>query len=106
MDLIGRSFGHISITAHLGHGGMGDVYVGFDEALHRRVPVKGILAGDRLDATMRARLLREARTLSQLDHPNICRIYDYIQGDDVDVLVLELIEGRCAVANASTAFCC
>ena len=94
MELVGRRFGHIAITAHLGHGGMGDVYVGVDEALQRRVALKVIRAGHRLDASARARLLREARTLSQLNHPNICRIHDYIQGDDFDVLVLELIDGR------------
>lgn len=38
--------------------------------------------------------MREARILSQLDHPNICRIYDYVAVDDADYLVLELIAGR------------
>lgn len=94
MDLVGRRFGHIAITAHLGHGGMGDVYAGFDETLHRRVALKVIRAAQRLNESARARLLREARTLSQLNHPNICRIHDYIQGEEFDVLVLELIEGR------------
>src|SRR5688572_3867033 len=42
----------------------------------------------------KVRFLREARLLSQLDHPNICRVYDYIEGDDSDWLVLELIEGK------------
>jgi len=47
-----------------------------------------------LDAEARTRITREARTLSRLDHPNICRIYDYIDSDDADILVLELIDGR------------
>lgn len=98
MELVGQRFGHISITAHLGHGGMGEVYVGFDETLHRRVAVKVIRAGHRLNAAARARLLREARTLSQLNHKNICQIYDYIAGEEADVLVLELIEGRTLTA--------
>ena len=38
-------------------------------------------------------MLREARALSQLDHPNICRIHDYIESGDVDLLVLEYIDG-------------
>ncbi len=41
-----------------------------------------------------ARLLREARLLSQLDHPNICRIHEFVAGDDGDYLVLELIRGK------------
>jgi serine/threonine protein kinase len=39
-------------------------------------------------------LLREARVLSQLNHPSICQIYDYREGEDRDFLVLELIEGQ------------
>jgi eukaryotic-like serine/threonine-protein kinase len=51
-------------------------------------------ADARLDGEARTRLIREARTLSQLDHPNICRIYDFIEQGESDVLVLELIDGR------------
>src|SRR5438270_8847734 len=98
MELVGARFGHITITAHLAQGGMGDVYAGFDETLHRRVALKVIRARQRLNAAARARLLREARSLSQRNHPNVCRIHDYIAGDDVDVLVLELIEGRTLTA--------
>src|SRR4051794_3120899 len=94
MDLSGRRLGHIRVERILGQGGMGDVYEGFDEKLARRVALKALHRDQRLDDEARARLIREARTLSQLDHPNICRIHDYIEGADADVLVLELIEGR------------
>src|ERR1051325_9714322 len=94
MDLSGRRLGHIRVERILGQGGMGDVYEGFDEKLMRRVALKALHRDQRLDAEARTRLIREARTLSQLDHPNICRIHDYIEGPDADVLVLELIEGR------------
>jgi len=94
MELVGSRFGHIRIVDVLGEGGMGSVYSGFDETLHRRVAVKALHRERRLDAVARARLMREARSLSQLDHPNICRIYDYIEGEEVDLLVLELIEGK------------
>jgi len=92
--LSGQRFGHIRVNDHLGEGGMGTVYAGFDETLRRRVAVKVLQADQRLDPEARVRLIREARSLSQLDHPNICRIYDYIEGDDVDLLVLEYIEGK------------
>ena len=72
---------------------MGDVYAGYDEKLERKVALKVLNADQRLDADARERLLREARALSQLDHPNICRIYDYLESDDVDLLVLEHIDG-------------
>src|ERR1051325_6231939 len=94
MDLSGKRLGHIRVERVLGGGGMGDVYEGFDEKLARRVALKALHRGQHLDDEARTRLIREARTLSQLDHPNICRIYDYIEGPDGDVLVLELIEGR------------
>ena len=85
--------GNIRILELIGEGGMGDVYVGFDEKLERRVALKAIRR-DQLDQESRARLLAEARVLSQLDHPNICRIYDYQEHGDEHFLVLELIEGR------------
>lgn len=73
---------------------MGEVYAGLDETLKRRVALKVVHQNRRLDASARARFRREAQILSQLDHPNICRVYDYVEGDDHDWLVLELIEGR------------
>jgi serine/threonine protein kinase len=92
-ELLGTRIGHIRVVALLGQGGMGSVYIGYDERLQRRVALKAIQAG-RLDADARARFLREARALSQLRHPNICLIHDYLEGDGRDFLVLELIEGR------------
>ena len=94
MELIGRRFGHIRITDVVGQGGMGDVYAGYDEKLDRKVALKVLHAEDRLEVEARERLLREARALSKLDHPNICRIHDYIESDDVDLLVLEYIDGK------------
>jgi len=88
------SVGHIRIVGTLGAGGMGEVYVGWDETLERRVALKSIRRAHRLNPTAKARFLREARVLSQLDHPNICRIYDYVEGTDRDFLVLELVEGE------------
>lgn len=94
MELLGQRFGHIVVTGVIGQGGMGDVYSGFDETLERKVALKVLHADSRLDDTARDRLLREARSLSRLDHPNICRIYDYIETGASDLLVLEYIDGR------------
>src|ERR1044071_10334596 len=94
MELLGRRFGHIRITDVAGQGGMGDVYVGYDEKLGRKVALKARHADHRLDAEARERLLREARTLSKVDHPHICRIHDYIESSDVDLVVLEYIDGQ------------
>ncbi len=89
----GTRLGRIRIDALLGAGGMGEVYRGFDEKLERTVALKVIHSDKRLSAAMRNRFLREARVLSKLDHPNICRIYDVLERDDGDYLVLEYVEG-------------
>ncbi len=75
---------------------MGEVYRGFDEALERRVAVKAIRPEQRPHEQARHRFHREARLLSKLEHPNICRIYDLYEGDSEtgDLLILELVEGR------------
>lgn len=88
-----RCISHYEILAQIGEGGMGEVYVAFDTTLQRKVALKAVRRERRLDDQARARLLREARILSQLDHPGICRIYDYVSGDTSDYLVLELIDG-------------
>jgi tetratricopeptide (TPR) repeat protein/predicted Ser/Thr protein kinase len=92
-ELLGQRIGHIRVVDFLAKGGMGAVYVGFDEKLERRVALKVVHEG-RLDADARARFLREARVLSQLNHPHICQIYGYLEGEERDFLVLELIEGK------------
>ncbi|MGD8438963.1 MAG: serine/threonine-protein kinase, partial [Holophagae bacterium] len=60
----------------------------------RRVALKVIRPDQRLDPMRKARFLREARVLSALDHPHVCQFHDYIEGEDRDCLVLELVEGR------------
>ena len=94
MSLVGNNVGRIRVQSLLGRGGMGEVYVGWDETLGRQVALKSILSKYALSKETKKRFLREARVLSQLDHPNICRIYDFIETEKGDFLVLELVEGR------------
>jgi len=93
-DLLGTRISHYRIIDFLSKGGMGDLYVGFDEKLNRKVALKSIQPDNRLIDEARTRFLREARILSKLAHPNICQIYDYIEGASTDFLVLELIPGQ------------
>ncbi len=92
-DLIGRKVRQFRIVELLGRGGMGNLYIGFDEVLRRQVAIKAIRDAQ-LKTRTRALFLREARILSQLEHPNICRIYEYLEEDSGDFLVLELIRGK------------
>jgi len=92
--LLGQQIGNIRVVDVLGEGGMGAVYVGFDDKLQRKVALKAIRAEYRLHEEAKARFLREARILSQLDHPHICTVHDFVEGEDCDFLVLELVKGQ------------
>ncbi len=94
MTLVGQHIGKIRLVELIGRGGMGDVYIGFDEALERKVAVKAIAADTNMDETAKRRFEREAKSLSQIEHPNICRIYDYIRTDQTDFIILELVQGE------------
>ncbi|MCB1043012.1 MAG: tetratricopeptide repeat protein [Acidobacteria bacterium] len=85
--------GRFRIDRLIGRGGMGHVYLGFDEMLERPVALKALSPERRLSPLDLTRFLREARILSQLDHPNICRIYDLIEWREHEFLVLEYIDG-------------
>jgi len=93
-NLTGSSVGSIRLEELLGEGGMGRVYIGVDDRLGRRVAVKAIHPDRRLKPRARDLFLREARILSQLEHPNICRLYELNEEGDNDYLVLELVRGR------------
>ena len=96
-DMVGLRVGKILVLELLGVGGMGRVYAGWDEKLERRVALKSIRRRHAPSDEVKARFLQEAQILSKLQHPNICQIYDYIEGEDNDYLVLELIEGQTLV---------
>lgn len=93
MSITGTVAGRYRIVRTIGQGGMGEVYEATDLQLERQVALKSILDDYRLDPTSRSRFVREARALSKLEHPSICRIHDYVETEGNDFLVLELIEG-------------
>src|SRR5690242_18058124 len=84
---------HYRIEAPLGEGGMGEVHVGFDEILERRVAIKLMRSGDR-DVDARARMLREARAASALNHPGIVTVHEIGEEDGRTYIVMELVEGK------------
>src|SRR5947199_84331 len=86
----GSRLGPNEVVEPLGGGGMGEVWRGRDTRLDRAVAIK-ILPGDfASNAQMRMRFEREAKTISQLNHPNICHLYDV--GDSY--IVMELLDGQ------------
>jgi len=90
----GTSLGPYEILAALGAGGMGEVYRARDTRLGRDVAIKVLPAHLSASPEVRARFEHEARTISQLNHPHICTLYDVGHQDDVDYLVMELLEGE------------
>jgi len=90
----GTRLGPYEIAAPLGAGGMGEVYRARDTRLDRSVAIKILPAhlADKADAG--ERFEREARTISSLNHPNICQLHDIGTQDGVRYLVMELLEGE------------
>jgi TolB-like protein/tRNA A-37 threonylcarbamoyl transferase component Bud32 len=91
--LEGSQVSHYRILRHLSSGGMGDVYIGEDEQLRRKVAIKFIRAANAADVPTRRRFEREAQAASALNHPNICTIFEIDEHDGHPFLVMELLEG-------------
>ena len=90
----GSRLGIYVIESQLGAGGMGEVYRARDERLQRTVAIKLLLPSLTEDKDRHARFLREARTLSSLNHPNIVTIHAIGAEDGRDYLVMEYLSGK------------
>jgi eukaryotic-like serine/threonine-protein kinase len=91
---LGTKLGPYEIQSPLGAGGMGEVYKARDTRLDRTVAVKILPSHLSETPGARQRFDREARTISSLNHPNICTLHDIGQQDGVDYLVMEYLEGE------------
>jgi len=95
----GTRLGPYEIVSPLGAGGMGEVYRAKDTRLGREVAVKVLPQHLSSSPEIRARFEREAKTVSSLNHPHICTLYDVGREGDTDYLVMELIEGETLAAR-------
>src|SRR5689334_3936340 len=101
----GAKLGPYEILAPLGAGGMGEVYRARDSRLGRDVAVKVLPQHLSESAEVRARFEREAKTVSSLNHPNICTLFDVGRAPGAagsagtDYLVMELVEGETLAAR-------
>ncbi len=92
--MLGVTISHYRVTEKLGSGGMGDVYAARDLLLGRTVAIKVLQSHPDGDGFRRQRFLQEARAASALNHPSIVTIYDVVQENDTDYIVMELVEGE------------
>jgi Tol biopolymer transport system component len=90
----GKRLGSYEILALIGAGGMGEVYKARDTRLERNVAIKVLPDEVAADPGFRQRFEREAKTISSLNHPHICTLYDLGNEDGVEFLVMELLEGE------------
>ncbi len=90
----GAKLGPYEIISPLGAGGMGEVYRAKDTRLERTVAIKILPAEVAQDALRKQRFEREAKTISSLNHPNICTLHDIGSQDGTDYLVMECVEGE------------
>ena len=95
----GTAFGPYEVLSFVGAGGMGEVYRARDTRLDRFVALKVLSSQLANDAEALGRFLREARTLSQLTHPNICTVYDVGFDGTTHYIVMEFLEGRTLAAH-------
>ncbi|WP_188037638.1 serine/threonine-protein kinase, partial [Actinotalea sp. JY-7885] len=86
--------GRYRLVSRIAVGGMGEVWVGHDEALARDVAVKVLREEFAGDAGFLERFRTEARNSAQLSHPNIAQLYDYGEQDGSGFLVMELVLGE------------
>jgi hypothetical protein len=89
----GACLGPYQITAHIGAGGMGEVYSATDTNLKRAVALKVLPALVATDGGRLIRFQREAEVLASLNHPNIAAIYGLERSGETTALVMELVEG-------------
>lgn len=89
----GKRLGPYQIEGAVGAGGMGEVYRAMDTRLERTVAIKVLPSHLSDHPDLKQRFDREAKTISSLQHPNICALFDIGHEDGVDFLVMEYLEG-------------
>lgn len=89
-----RTFGTYELLDEIGRGGMGVIYRARQPGLERVIALKMLLAGEFAAADARMRLLREARAVAKLSHPNIVSIHEVGEHDGRAYFAMEYVPGR------------
>lgn len=94
----GSRVGPYVIVDRIGRGGMGEVFLGNDPRLRRRVALK-CLIGSMPHDVRRQQILQEGRAAASINHPNVAAIHDVIEKDDRMFIVMEYVEGETLAAR-------
>ncbi len=89
--------GRFAILRQLGAGGMGVVYLAFDEVLERQVALK-LVHGGTQSTEHQTRMMREAQALARLSHPNVVQIYEVGEHNSEVYIAMELVKGQTLAA--------
>ncbi len=93
--MIGKTVGHYRITAKLGAGGMGEVFLAEDARLDRKAAIKFLPAEVADSPERRQRFLTEAKAASALSHPHVCVVYDVGETEDgLPFIAMEYVQGK------------
>ena len=90
----GRCFGHYEIVRQIGAGGMGEVYLAKDKKLDRPVAIKILNEQFSREESNLQRFIREAKSASGLNHPNILVVHEVGESDNAHYIVSEFIKGK------------
>src|ERR1700691_1733864 len=90
----GTKLGPYEIVALLGAGGMGEVYRARDTRLQRTVAIKILPAHLSSNPELHERFAQEAKSISGLQHPNICVVHDIGSQGGVEFMVMEYVAGQ------------
>ena len=97
----GRRIGRFAVLRELGRGVMGQVYLGYDEQLDRKVAIKLLRVATPSESAS-LRLLREAQALAKLSHPNVVQIHEVGTEAGAVYLAMEYVDGATLAAWAKT----
>ena len=89
-----ESIGPYRLVRRLGAGGMGAVYLGYDERLERHIALKRLHVGSEIPAHGRERFRREAKLAARINHPAVVQIHDVVRVDEDDWIVMEYVDGE------------
>lgn len=91
--MIGKTINNYLIESKLGDGGMGEVFYARHNKVDREVAIKVLHSHLFQNETVHNRFKNEANALIKLNHPNIVKIYDYVEQDNFACLIMEYISG-------------